>query len=49
MVEAVRNFLKTEKAKALGFDSVADVTTAAVRELLEKYGYYEKIPAKARE
>jgi len=40
MVEAVERFLDTEEAKEMGFDSKADVVTAAVRELLIKYEYY---------
>ena len=42
MVEAIRKFLETDEAKARGYDSISDVTTAAVRALLEEYGYYEK-------
>lgn len=49
MVEAIRKFLKTDKAKERGFQSIANVTTAAVRELLEKYGYYEEIRVKNKE
>jgi len=45
MVEAVEDFLKTDEAKKMGYDSKADVVTAAVRELLAKYGFY-KPPAK---
>lgn len=40
MVEAVERFLDTEEAEEMGFDSKADVVTAAVRELLIKYEYY---------
>lgn len=40
MVEAVERFLDTEEAKEMGFDSKADVVTAAVRELLIKYEHY---------
>ena len=43
MVEAIRKFLDTDEAKARGYDSISDVTTAAVRALLEEYGYYEKV------
>ena len=43
MVEAIRKFLETDEAKARGYDSISDVTTAAVRALLEEYGYYEKV------
>jgi Arc/MetJ-type ribon-helix-helix transcriptional regulator len=42
MKKAVEEFLRTPRAGALGFDSISDVVTAAVRELLEKYGYYER-------
>jgi len=45
MAHAVEDFLKTEEAKKLGFDSKADVVTAGVRDLLVKYGFY-KLPAK---
>lgn len=45
MADAVEDFLKTDEAKKMGFDSKADVVTAAVRELLVKYGFY-KMPAK---
>jgi len=38
---AIEEFLKTSKAGTLGFDSISDVVTAAVRELLEKHGYYK--------
>lgn len=42
MVKAIKEFLETDEAKARGYDSISDVTTAAVRALLEEYGYYEK-------
>ena len=42
MVRAIKKFLDTAEAKERGFDSIADVTTAAVRDLLEKYGYYDR-------
>jgi len=45
VVEAVEEFLKTEQALKMGFDSKADVVTAAVRNLLSEYGYY-KVPEK---
>jgi len=41
LLEAVKNFLKTEKAREMGFLHASDVVTEAVRELLEKLGYYE--------
>ena len=42
MADAVEDFLKTERAKQMGFIYKVDVVTAAVRELLEKYGFYEE-------
>jgi len=42
MAEAVEEFLKTERAKQMGFIYKVDVVTAAVRDLLEKYGFYEE-------
>ena len=47
MVDAIKKFLETDEAKARGYDSVSDVTTAAVRSLLEDYGYYERREATA--
>ncbi|MEM2901869.1 MAG: hypothetical protein QXO32_03950 [Candidatus Bathyarchaeia archaeon] len=41
MVEAVEGFLKTEQAAKMGFDSKADVVTAAIRNLLIEYGFYK--------
>jgi len=40
ITEAVEGFLKTDQAAKMGFDSKADVVTAAVRELLMEYNYY---------
>ena len=40
MTEAIKEFLKTEQAARMGFDSRADVVTAAVRKLLNECGYY---------
>lgn len=40
MAEAVEGFLKTELAAKMGFDSKADVVTAAIRKMLIDYGYY---------
>ena len=40
MKMTVVEFLRTSKARALGFDSISDVVTAGVRELLEKHGFY---------
>ena len=41
ITEAIEDFLVTEQAAKMGFDSKADVVTAAVRRLLTEYGYYE--------
>ena len=41
MAEAVEGFLKTEQAAKMGFDSKADVVTAAIRKMLTEYGYYQ--------
>jgi hypothetical protein len=43
MVQAIEEFLFTEEAKKMGYDSKADVVTAAVRELLAEYGRYQGI------
>ncbi|MEM1589633.1 MAG: hypothetical protein QW175_04380 [Candidatus Bathyarchaeia archaeon] len=40
LLEAVEEFLETEKARKMGFLHITDVTTAAVREFLEAHGYY---------
>jgi Arc/MetJ-type ribon-helix-helix transcriptional regulator len=40
MTDAIKDFLKTEQAARMGFDSRADVVTAAVRKLLNECGYY---------
>jgi len=37
---AVEEFIKTEQAAQMGFDSKADVVTAAIRKMLTEYGYY---------
>ena len=42
MADAVEEFLKTERAKQMGFIYKVDVVTAAVRDLLEKYSFYEE-------
>ena len=42
MADAVKNFLDTDRAKSMGFRYKIDVITAAVRDLLIKYGYYEE-------
>jgi hypothetical protein len=41
IVEALEDFLKTEQAARMGFDSKADVVTAAIRNLLIEYGFYQ--------
>lgn len=38
--DAIEDFLKTDQARRMGFDSKADVVTTAVRGLLTDYGYY---------
>jgi Arc/MetJ-type ribon-helix-helix transcriptional regulator len=43
MADAIEKFLQTEEAAHMGFDSKADVVTAAVRHLLMEFGYF-KIP-----
>ena len=48
VVEAIEDFLRTEQALKMGFDSKADVVTAAIRNLLAEYGYYEIPQKKAR-
>ena len=45
ITEAIEDFLTTEQAAKMGFDSKADVVTTAVRRLLTEYGYYN-IPPK---
>jgi hypothetical protein len=40
VAEAIEDFLRTEQAVRMGFDSKADVVTAAIRNLLAEYGYY---------
>ena len=39
MTEAIEDFLKTEQAAKMGFDSKADVVATAVRRLLTEHGY----------
>jgi Arc/MetJ-type ribon-helix-helix transcriptional regulator len=41
MTDAIKEFLTTEQAAKMGFDSRADVVTAAVRKLLNECGYYQ--------
>ena len=38
MLKAIDDFLETEFAKSRGFRFKSDVVTAAVRDLLDKYG-----------
>lgn len=38
--EAIDRFLITEKAKQAGFDHKSDVANAAVRQLLQQFGFY---------
>lgn len=45
MAEAIGDFIKTEQAARMGYDSKADVVTAALRQLLMDYGLYN-IPTK---
>lgn len=49
MHEAIEVFLKTPKAKQMGYRHKIDVVTAAVRDLLEKYGFYEETAESPRE
>ena len=42
ITEAIEEFLKTEQAAKLGFNSKTDLITAAVRNLLTQYGYYHR-------
>ena len=42
ITEAIKDFLKSEQAARMGFDSRADVVTEAVRKLLKEYGYYTR-------
>ena len=43
IADAVEGFLKTDEAASMGFDSKADVVTAAIRQMLSEYGYYKTI------
>jgi hypothetical protein len=40
MADAIEKFLQTEEAARMGFDSKADVVTAAIRGLLIECGFY---------
>jgi hypothetical protein len=42
IAKAIEDFLKTDQAAKMGFDSKADVVTAAIRTMLTEYGYYGK-------
>jgi hypothetical protein len=46
ITEAIEDFLKTEQATKLGFNSKTDLITAAVRNLLTQYGYYHRFEKK---
>lgn len=46
MIDEIDKFVNSDAGKKLGFRSRADVATAAVRALLEKYGHYEEIRVK---
>jgi Arc/MetJ-type ribon-helix-helix transcriptional regulator len=41
ITEAIEDFLTSDQAAKMGFDSKADVVTTAVRRLLTEYGYYK--------
>ena len=49
MVKAIEEFLKTQRAKEMGYIHKVDVVTDAVRDLLEKHGYYEETGESPRE
>jgi hypothetical protein len=40
VASAVNDFLETNEAARMGFDSKADVVTAAIRNLLTEYGHF---------
>ena len=40
MAESMNEFLKTDLAKKMGYLYKVDLATAAIRELLLKYGFY---------
>jgi hypothetical protein len=42
IAKAIEDFLKTDQAAQMGYDSKADVVTAAIRTMLKEYGYYDK-------
>jgi hypothetical protein len=46
ITEAIEDFLKTEQAAKLGYNSKAELITAAVRNLLTQYGYYHRFEIK---
>lgn len=48
MSKAIEQFLKTEKAKQMGYIYKTDVVTAAVRDLLKEHGYYEEVEEPTR-
>ena len=52
IAKAIEDFLKTDQAARMGFDSKADVVTAAIRTLLTEYGYYNnpnELPEKSED
>ncbi len=46
ITEAIEDFLKTEQAAKLGYNSKTELITAAVRNLLTQYGYYHRFEIK---
>jgi len=40
--DAIEDFLKTEQAAKMGFNTKSDLITTAVRHVLTQYGYYDK-------
>ena len=49
LVEAAKEFLQTEKARAMGLFTVADIVNAATRELLRDHGLYVQGPKIVRD
>jgi hypothetical protein len=46
IIEAIEDFLKTEQAAKLGFNSKTELITEAVRNMLMQYGYYHRFESK---
>ena len=46
ITDAIEDFLKTEQAAKLGYNSKTDLITAAVRNLLTQYDYYHRFENK---